>query len=140
MEIDEATGPAGPRDADGISAEPLRAERDSPWEVRDDLVGDDHRDGDRYQRLPEILALVPAQKQLLHAETDDRDDAHGDEQRHDPLERVDLAGLEAEAGAGHPLLHLVGDVAAEEVQGAVRHVHDAHEPEDEREAARDDEQ
>ena len=49
-------------------------------------------------------------------------------------------GLQAEPGARHPLLDLVGDVAAEEVERAVRHVHDAHEPEDEREAARDDEE
>ncbi len=56
----------GQRDAHGVAAEPLRAERNGAWEVRDDLVGDDHRDGDRDERLPKILALVPAQKQLLH--------------------------------------------------------------------------
>ena len=40
----------------------------------------------------------------------------------------------------HSLLHLVRDVAAEEVEGAVGHVHDPHEPEDEREPARHDEE
>ena len=56
-------------------------------------------------------------------------------------QRVDLSSAGARSPAPrHPLLHLVGDVAAEEVEGAVRHVHDAHQPEDEREAARDDEE
>ena len=60
--------------------------------------------------------------------------------RHDPLERVHLARLEREPGSRHPLLNLVGDVATEEVERAMRHVDDAHEPEDQREAARDDEE
>ena len=47
---------------------------------------------------------------------------------------------EREALAGHRLLDLVGDVAAEEVERAVGHVHDPHQPEDQGEAARDDEE
>ena len=41
--------------------------------------------------------------------------------------------------ADEPLLHLERDVAAEQEERAVGHVHDPHEPEDEREAAGDDE-
>ena len=36
--------------------------------VHDDLVGHDHRDRDRDQRLAQLLALVPAQQHLLHRE------------------------------------------------------------------------
>ena len=45
-----------------------------------------------------------------------------------------------EALPRHPLLDLVGDVAAEQVERAVGHVDDAHQAEDEGEAARDDEE
>jgi hypothetical protein len=139
VQVHEAVGPAGPGQVDGIAAELLGA-RDVAREVGDDLVGDDHRDGDRDQCLAEFLALVPAQERLLHHEADDGDAGRGDEERHEPLPGVHLAPLEREALAGHALLHLVGDVAPEEVEGAVRHVHDAHEAEDQREAARDDEE
>ena len=40
-------------------------------EVGDHLVGDDHRDRDRDQRLPQLLTLVPAQEDLLHDEADE---------------------------------------------------------------------
>ncbi len=138
--FDEVVRPAGPGDADGVAAEPLRAGRHGPWEVRDHLVGDDHRDGDRDERLAEVLPLVPAQEELLHGETEDADADHRDEPRDDPLERAHLGATAARTRTRHLLLHLVGDVAAEEVEGAVGHVHDAHEPEDEREPARDDEE
>jgi len=47
---------------------------------------------------------------------------------------------QAEAPAHHlVLLKLVTQVGAEQVEGAVRHVDDAHQPEDEGEAAGDDE-
>ncbi len=35
-------------------------------EVSEHLVGEDDRDRDRDQRLAQILALVPAQEELLH--------------------------------------------------------------------------
>ncbi len=140
MQIDQPIRPPRPRDADGVAAELLRPCRDRPRKVGDHLVGDDHRDRDRDERLTEILSLVPAQQELLHGEAEHADAHHRDEPRNDPLERVDLGRVEPESGPGHPLLDLVRDVAAEEVEGAVRHVDHAHEPEDEREAARDDEE
>src|SRR5438874_7891789 len=62
------------------------------------------------------------------------------EQRHDPYPGIDLGGRDREPLPRHALLDLVGDVAAEQVEGAVGHVDDAHEPEDQCEAARDDEE
>ena len=60
---------------------------------------------------------------------------------HDPVARVDLLAREAEGAALPDLgpLELERDVAAEQEERAVGHVDDAHQPEDEREAARDDE-
>ena len=116
VQIDEPVGPARPRQVDGVAAELLRARRDVAREVGDDLVGDDHGDGDRDQRLAQLLALVPAQERLLHDEPDDRDARRGDEQRHEPLPGVHLARLEREALTGHRLLDLVRDVAGEEVE------------------------
>jgi hypothetical protein len=84
--------------------------------------------------------LVPAQQQLLHDESDDGDAAHRDDQRRDPFPAVHVGARDGESLAGHRLLDLVCDVAAEQVKGAVGHVHHAHEPEDQREAAGDDEQ
>ena len=118
----------------------LRPERNRAGKVRDDLVGDDDGDRDRDERLAQVLALVPAQQELLHGEPEHGDARHRDEPRHHPLPRVHILSGQEDPGARHPLLHLVGDVATEEVEGAVGHVHDAHEPEDEREPARDDEQ
>ena len=108
--------------------------------MRDHLIGDDHRDRDRDQRLSEVLALVPAQEELLDQDSEDGDDRHRDEERDDPFPRVDVGRLNGEALSRHPLLDLVRDVGAEEVEGAVRHVDGAHEAEDEGEAARDDEE
>ena len=141
-EVDEPVGPAWPGDADRVAAEPRRSGRHGPWKVRDHLVGHDHGDGDRDQRLPQILTLVPPQQQLLHAQSEERDAADGDEQRQHPFPRRRLERLRREALRlrVHLLLDLVGDVAAQEVEGAVGHVDDPHEPEDEREAAGDDEQ
>jgi hypothetical protein len=95
-----------------------------------------HRD----QRLPELLALVPAQEDLLDDEPEDGDAGRGGERREHPLEGVHLGARDREPGARHLLLDVVGDVAAQQVERAVGHVHDPHEPEDEREAARDDEE
>ena len=56
------------------------------------LVGEDHRDRQRDQRLAQLLALVPAQEHLVHHEPDDRGDRRADEQRHDPRQHVDVVG------------------------------------------------
>ena len=53
------------------------------------LVGDDHRDRDRDQRLAQLLALVPAQEDLLDDEADDTDHADRHERGEDPLPGVD---------------------------------------------------
>ena len=129
-QLDEPVRPARPRHARG----------DAFVEVRENLVGDDHRDGDRDQRLPKLLTLVPAQEHLLHNEPHEPDRRGRDERREDPLPGIDLDTGDRVPRARHLLLHLVGDVAAEEVERAVRHVDDAHQSEDEREAACHDEQ
>ena len=116
-------------------------ERAGAREVGDDLVGDDDRDGDRDQGLTQILPLIPAEKPLLDEESEPTDADHRHRHRDQPFPRVDeLSRDEARRLRGHPLLNLVRDVAAQEVEDAVGHVHDAHEPEDEREAAGDDEE
>ena len=43
--------------------------------------------GDRDQRLPQILAHVPAQKQLLHNQSDEPMQTNGDERRVAPTPR-----------------------------------------------------
>ena len=54
-----------------------------------------------------------------------------------------LTCVEDDRGVGtardDPPLHVDRDVGGDEVERAVRHVDDAHQPEDQREAARDDE-
>ena len=114
--------------------------RDSA-EVREHLVGEDDRDRDRDQRLAQVLALRPAEEELLHHEARGCDDCDPDERRQDPVREVDLRALQAEGAslADHAPLDRERDVAAEQEERAVRHVDDAHQPEDEREAARDDE-
>ena len=131
---------AGASTSRSVQPGQVRLDGDPVVEVRDHLVGEDHRDRDRDQRLAQLLALVPAEEDLLDDEADGADHRHRDERREDPLPGVHVAADDREPRAGHLLLHLVGDVAAEEVERAVRHVDDAHEPEDQREAARDDEQ
>ena len=68
-----------------------------PRKVGDHLVGDDHRDGDRQQRLAEILTLVPAEQQLLDDKPDDGDDRGGDEYREHPLPGRDVDARDREA-------------------------------------------
>ena len=72
---------------------------------------------------------------------DRRDDDRRDDRRDDPVRQVDLRARQAEAAAlaDHVALQLQRDVAAEQEERAVRHVDDAHQAEDQREAARDDE-
>ena len=72
VQVDEPVGPARPGQVDGVAAELLRPGRDVAREMGDDLVGDDHRDRDRDQRLAQLLTLVPAQERLLRDEADER--------------------------------------------------------------------
>jgi hypothetical protein len=88
-------------------------------------VGEDDRQRDRDQRLAQLLAEVPAQEHLLDREAQHGHAERGDERRQPP---VGDAGREFES-----------DVAPEEVQGAVRQVHDSHQAEDQREPAGADE-
>ena len=44
-------------------------------------------EGDRDQRLAQVLALVPAQEDLLQDHAEIPDDQRGQDQRHDPLTR-----------------------------------------------------
>ena len=107
------------------------------------LVGDDDRERDRDQRLPQVLALIPAQEALLHDDSDDGDTGARSDGGHDPLPHGNLGAQQPEPGVrvvDQPLLQVIGDVAAEQVQRPVRHVHDPHQPEDEREAAGHDEE
>ena len=110
-------------------------------EVRDHLVGQDDRDRDRDQRLPELLTLVPTQEQLLHRKTDEPDRHRRDHRRNEPLPEAHLRAQDAEGGVltDELALELQGDVAAEQEERAVRHVHDPHQPEDEREPTGDHE-
>ena len=111
-------------------------------EVGEHLVGEDDRDRDRDQRLAQVLALVPAQEELLHH------DARAPRSASVPtiagtIQWVRLTwALVSPNEPPSPTmlpLELQRDVAAEQEERAVRHVDDAHQAEDEREAARDDE-
>ena len=139
LQVDSALGPAGPRQADGVAATDLDGSR--PRKVRNHLVGDDHGDRDREQRLTEILTLIPAEQRLLDDDADHGDDRGGDEHRQHPLPGRDVDTGDREAPLPrHLLLDLVGDVARQQVERPVGHVHHPHQAEDERETARDDEQ
>ena len=59
-------------------------------EVGDHLVGEDHRDRDRDQRLAKLLALIPAKEHLLDTESEGADQEPGDERREEPLPEVHL--------------------------------------------------
>ena len=103
------------------------------------LVGEDHGDGHRDQRLAQFLALVPAQEHLEHHQPDDSGDGRPDEQGDDPRQHVDVLGGDVALLADHPLLDLDRDVGGEQEQGTVGHVDGAHQPEDQGEPGRDDE-
>ena len=79
VDVHELVQVARPRDVLGDAAE-----------MREHLVGEDDRDRDRDQRLTEVLALVPAQEQLLHHHSHRGDDERRDDRRHDPMRQVDL--------------------------------------------------
>ena len=129
-------------EVDALREDVGRRERlGDPAEVGERLVGDDDPDRDRDQRLSQVLPLVPAQEELLHDEPDHADAERGDDERDDPVPEARLRRAEGRGrlAAGQSRLQLEREEAGEHVQRAVRHVHHAHEPEDEREAARDDE-
>ncbi len=88
VKIDEAVRPARPGNGHGVAAVLLRSEGHRAREVRDHLVGDDDGHGDRDERLAEVLALVPAQQELLHREPEHGDARHRDEPRHHPVASV----------------------------------------------------
>ena len=112
-----------------------------PAEMGERLVGDDHGDGDRDQRLAKLLPLIPAEKELLHHEPDDADCERCDDERDDPVAHASLRASEGGRGlsARQTLLQVEREESGQHVKRAVSHVDDAHQPEDEREAARDDE-
>ncbi len=88
VQVHEVVDPAGPGDALGDAAE-----------VVEHLVGEDDRDRDRDQRLAQVLALVPAQQELLHDDADDADEQRADDERHDPVDDADLRAREPERAA-----------------------------------------
>jgi hypothetical protein len=102
----------------------------------------------RDQCLAQVLTLVPAQEDLLDQHADHADDGRRDQQRHDPRDQavgrlVVAAQRESQSAAlllEPAVLHLQRQVAAEQVERTVRHVDDAHQAEDQREAAGDDEE
>ena len=75
--------------------------------------------------LAQVLALHAAEDDDLQHDAEQRDDDEDDDEG-------------AEPGAGH-VAELVADVAAEQVERAVGKVDVAHQAEDQREAARDQE-
>ena len=130
MDRDAPVEHSGPGDVLGKGAE-----------VRDHLIGQDDRDRDRDQRLPKLLTLIPTQEQLLHGKADEADRQRREHRRNEPLPEAHLRAQETERGVltDELALELQRDVAAEQKEGPVRHVHDPHQPEDEREAAGDHE-
>ena len=110
-------------------------------EMGERLVGDDHGDRDRDQRLAKLLPLIPAEKELLHHEADDADCERCDDERDDPVADASLRASERGCGlsARQTLLQVEREEPGQHVKRAVGHVDDAHQPEDEREAARHDE-
>jgi hypothetical protein len=92
---------------------------------REHQVGRDDRDADRHQRLAQFLAFhVPEDEHLHH-----RARRGGGEE----------AGGDAEQPIAGAVRHLVSDIGAEQEQRAVREVDVAHQPEDQRKTARDEE-
>ena len=87
---------------------------------------DDERDADGEQHLRQMIFADAADEEAIDqvAERDDRKPA------------AKHAKLEAAGAAGNR----IADIAAKKIIGAVRHVHDAHQPEAERESAREQEQ
>ena len=92
---------------------------------REHEVGGDDGDADRHQRLAQIVALHAAEDEDLHQGADGR--------------RREEAGGDAEEPQAGPARHLEADIGAEEIERAMRQIDVAHQPEDEGEAAGDEE-
>ena len=88
-------------------------------------VGEDERDRDRDQRLAQVLPLHPAEDGELQHDAEQRDDHEGGDQREHP--------------ASGGVRDLVAEIAAEQIERAVRQIDVAHQPEDQGEAAGDEE-
>ena len=106
-------------------------------EVGDHLIRQDDRDRNGDQSLPELLTLIPTQERLLHGKTDEPDRQRGEQSWNEPLPEAHLRAQETERRVltDELALELQRDVAAEQEESPVRHVHDPHQPEDEREPA-----
>jgi hypothetical protein len=85
-------------------------------------VGKHDRQADRHHRLPEILTFHAAEDGNLQQDTDQRHSDEGSNKAQDP-------------GAGRGADGIT-DIAAKQIERAVRQVDIAHQPEDQREAAR----
>ena len=130
-QVDERVERAGPGDVLRDAAE-----------VGEHLVGEDDRDRDRDQRLAQLLALVPAQERPAASPrpttpTSSAPMSVGSTQ----LRRLTWSLVRPNTAPSPTQWRcsFERDVAAEQEEGAVRHVDDAHQAEDQREAARDDE-
>ena len=77
------------------------------------------------KRLAEVLALHALENEKLQQDAESADDDERGDEAQDPVTSVDR--------------DFIADVAAEHVKGAVRQIDVAHEPEDEREPARHEE-
>ena len=97
----------------------------------EELVGDDDRDADRHQRLAELLALHPAKEHDLQDDAEGRGGGDAGCKRDRP--GVGIAGVIERVEDRD------ADIGADQHERAVRHVDGAHQPEDQREADRDDE-
>ena len=103
------------RDRDRVAAPDDQAE-----------VGDDERDAERDQHLAEHVAGELAQDEALDEPAERRDDEAAQERR--------------EPEVGHDLEDARAEIGAEHEQRAVRQIRDPHQPEDQREARRQQEQ
>ena len=83
-------------------------------------------DAERQQHLAQLVAADEAQQALVEHEADRRDRRHGAK-----AAEHEAAGLDR---------HGVADVAAEQIERAMRQIDDAQQPENQREAARHHEQ
>ncbi len=120
----------GPHQGLGESAEPCQH-----------LVGEDDRDGDRDQRLAEILTLVPTQEQLMEHQTEQRGDRGSERGVGRPSEKT-LTSV-AWMLRSLPTIDCWASIATyadEQEQRTVHHAHRAHQSEHQGEPRGDDEQ
>src|SRR5205823_12347610 len=75
---------------------PFPTRRSSDLEVSQHLIAEDERKRNRDQRLAKLLALVPAQEELVHDETDETDPDRRDGDRPGPANHLMLLELECD--------------------------------------------